>query len=77
MLTEEVELVPDKDWLIVLFYQFTCLENPGSTCLEQLQLCNSLDLKGRVRVSPEVCTIPHAEYRLLYKYYVQYMANNS
>ena len=45
--------VSPDDWIVVLFYQYCELENPSTTCQEQLKICQNLNLLGRVRVSSE------------------------
>jgi UPF0176 protein len=45
--------VLDEDWRVVLFYQYCNVEDPKSTCKDQLHLCERLNLTGRIRVSPE------------------------
>lgn len=50
---------PDKlsasaeDWVVVLFYQYCNIENPSLSCQQQLNLCQDLNLLGRVRISAE------------------------
>lgn len=57
--------VLDEDWLVLLFYQYCNLKDPLSTCKEQLQMCEQLNLTGRIRISPEGingCLGGHSKY---------------
>lgn len=42
-----------KSWKIILFYNYTDIDNPHVLRKEQIDLCQKLDLKGRVIVSCE------------------------
>jgi UPF0176 protein len=43
----------DKEWFVLLFYQYCVLLHPSSTCDDQQKLCTHLNLFGRIRVSSE------------------------
>ena len=42
-----------EDWVVALFYQYCEIKNPSQSCQQQLNLCQDLNLLGRVRVSAE------------------------
>jgi len=45
--------VEDKEWRVVLYYQYCNLKDPLSTRKDQSEICERLNLTGRIRVSPE------------------------
>ena len=43
----------DNDFTVLLYYQYCDIEDPGAIVQWQENLCESLNLKGRIRVSSE------------------------
>lgn len=42
-----------EGYVTLLYYQYTSILSLENVCADQLALCESLDLKGRIRISPE------------------------
>jgi hypothetical protein len=47
------EMEAAHDWRVVLFYQYCDISAPEVIYNEQLNLCKTLNLKGRIRISSE------------------------
>lgn len=43
----------EKPYQVLLYYKFTPIEDPEQFAKEHLELCNQLQLKGRILVAPE------------------------
>jgi predicted sulfurtransferase len=51
--TAAMESDSEENWQILLFYQYCDLIHPTTTCSQQQEVCSRLNLRGRIRVSPE------------------------
>lgn len=43
----------DDDFTVLLYYQYCLIEDPQAILKWQQQVCEDLNLKGRIRISPE------------------------
>mgnify|MGYP003387653476 CR=1 FL=1 len=43
----------DEDFTVLLYYQYCLIEDPVAIQKWQQEVCEALDLKGRIRISPE------------------------
>lgn len=43
----------EDDFTVLLYYQYCHIDDPGAIQRWQQEVCESHDLKGRIRISPE------------------------
>lgn len=51
--TSKLENAAEQDYMILLYYYFTPIEDPLALMDEQRNLCKDLSLKGRILIAPE------------------------